>query len=300
MKSRSLAALATASLTVLALSACGSSTLGGDTGPSAGAPVPAVSANPALVAKLPDDIRSAQKIVVGTDASYAPNQFLDPDGKTVIGEEVDLFNAVAAKFGVTAEWQPSSFDTIITGVQGNKYDVGVSSFTINPKRMEQVTMVSYFNAGTQWATAAGNPGQVDPDNPCGKTIAVQTGTVQDEEDLPQRQQQCGDNRINVLQFDGQDQATAAVVSGRADAMLADSPVVAYAVKQSEGRLAALGPIYAAAPYGFVLSKDQTEFAQAMTEALAELKADGTYEQILEKWGTQDGAIDTFEVNPSVG
>lgn len=300
MKSRRLALMATVSIAALAFTACGSSTLTGSSAPSGAASVPAVSANPELAAKLPENIKSAKKIVVGTDASYAPNQFLDTDGKTVIGEEVDLFNAVAAKFGVTAEWQPSSFDTIITGVQGKKYDVGVSSFTINAKRMEQVTMVSYFNAGTQWATAEGNPKQVDPDNACGKTIAVQTGTVQDEEDLPVRQEKCGDNKINVLQFEGQDQATAAVVSGRADAMLADSPVVAYAVKQSAGKLAPVGEIYDAAPYGFVLPKEQEEFAKAMAEALQELKADGTYEKILEKWGTQEGAIDTFEANPALG
>lgn len=300
MKSRSLALAASLSVATLVLSACGSTSLGGSSAPSASAPVPSVVADPALVAKLPANIASAKKIVVGTDASYAPNEFLDTDGKTVIGADVDMFNAVAAKFGVTVEWQPSSFDTIITGVQGKKYDVGVSSFTINPKRMEQVTMVSYFNAGTQWATATGNPKAIDPENACGKTIAVQTGTVQDEDDLPARQAKCGDNKINILQFEGQDQATAAVVSGRADAMLADSPIVAYAVKQSGGKLEALGGIYDAAPYGFVLPKDQADFGAAVAEALTQLKADGTYEKVLEKWGTEKGAIDDFKVNPTVG
>lgn len=196
--------------------------------------------------------------------------------------------------------RPSSFDTIITGVQGKKYDAGVSSFTINSKRMEQVTMVSYLNAGTQWATAKDNPKGIDPENACGMTIAVQTGTVQDEDDLPVRQEKCGDNKINVLQFEGQDQVTAAVVSGRADAMLADSPIVAYAVKQSGDKLETLGDIYDAAPYGFVLPKDQAEFGEAIVEALDQLKDDGTYDKVLEKWGTEQGAIDDFEVNPNVG
>lgn len=300
MKSRSLTMFACASLAALALSACGSNSLGTSGAPAGGAPAPSVEANAELAAKLPENIKNAKKIVVGTDASYAPNEFLDTDGKTVIGADVDMFNAVAAKFGVTAEWQPSSFDTIITGVQGKKYDAGVSSFSINSRRLEQVHMVSYFNAGTQWATATGNPKAIDPENACGMTIAVQTGTVQDEDDLPARQAKCGANRINILQFEGQDQATAAVVSGRADAMLADSPIVAYAVKQSGDKLEPLGTIYDAAPYGFVLPKDQTEFAGAIAEALKELKADGTYDEILKKWGTEQGAIDTFEVDPAVG
>ncbi len=65
-----------------------------------------------------------------------------------------------------------------------------------------------------------------------------------------------------------------MVSGKADAMLADSPVVAYAVKQSGGKLEALGDIYDAAPYGYVLPKDETEFGEAIVEALKQLETGG--------------------------
>lgn len=304
MKSRRLAVAACVSVAALTFTACGSNSLGTSGTPGGNGspePIPTVTANPDLNAKVPENIRAANRIVVGTDASYAPNEFLDPDGRTVVGADVDLFNAVAAKLGVpNVDWQPSTFDTIITGVQGKKYDAGVSSFTINPRRLEQVHMVSYFNAGTQWATAAGNPKGVDPENPCGKTIAVQTGTIQDEDDLPARQERCAQTPMTILQFEGQDQVTAAVVSGRADAMLADSPIVAYAVKQSEGKLSALGDVYDAAPYGIVVPKDQTEFAGAIAEALTELESEGTYEAILKKWGTEQGAVDRFEVDPNVG
>ena len=307
MRTRSLATTAALATLTLTMAACGSTSLSGGSGGSGGAgggATPAggsqapVQVDQALVAKLPEKIKTSKKIVVGTDATYAPNEFLDADGKTVVGADIDVLNTVAARFGVTVEYQPAGFDTIITGVQGKKYDLGISSFTITDKRLEQVNMVSYFNAGTQWATAQGNPKQVDPENACGKTVAVQTGTTQDEDDLPKRQEKCGANKINVLQFDGQDQATAAVVSGRADAMLADSPVVAYAAKQSQGKLAPLGEIYDAAPYGIVVPKDQTEFANAIAEALTKAKADGSYERALQKWGTEKGAIGTFQVNPA--
>ena len=239
----------------------------------------------------------ASVIKVGTDASYAPSEFLAGDGKTVQGFDVDVFNAVAAKLGVKAEFQPADFASIITGVQGGKYDIGISSFTINDERKQQVTMVSYFSAGTQWATAAGNPEGVDADNACGKTVAVQTDTVQDTEDLPVRQEKCGDEPIKILKFDKQDQATAAVVTGRADAMLADSPVVAYAVQQSAGKLATLGDIYEAAPYGYVVPKEETGFADALASALQAVEEDGSYAAALQKWGVEQGAITDFAVNP---
>jgi len=286
---------------VLAAAGCGSNSLeGGSTSAPTSAPSSAPSSGgPDLSGSLPPKVKSAGKIVVGVDASYPPNEFLQ-GGKTVVGMDVDLFNAVAQKFGVTVEWQPAGFDTIITGVQGGKYDVGVSSFTINDKRKQQVNMVSYFNAGTLWATAKGNPKGVNPDDACGKTVAVQKGTTQLEDDIPKRQAKCkadGKPEIKLVVREKQDQATADLVGGKADAMLADSPVVLYALKQTNGQLEQVGQIYDAAPYGYVIPKAQTAFAQAITEALKALNTEGTYKSTLAKWNNDSGAITDFAVNP---
>ncbi len=104
----------------------------------------------------------------------------------------------------------------------------MSSFTINADRLKQVNMVSYFSAGTLWATQKGNPAGVSLDEPCGKKIAVQKGTVQ-VDDITARDKKCtdaGKPKITIDQYQGQDQATTAVVTGKDDAMLADSPVTA--------------------------------------------------------------------------
>jgi polar amino acid transport system substrate-binding protein len=101
----------------------------------------------------------------------------------------------------------------------------------------------------------------------------------------------------VLVYDKQDAATAAVASGKADAMLADSPVVAYAVQQSKGKLASVGDIYDAAPYGYVLRKDEAGLAKAIVAALKALDASGDYKKVLDTWGVGDGAISDFAINP---
>jgi polar amino acid transport system substrate-binding protein len=282
----------------LVAAGCGddNDTGGGTTETTAAAP----TVDEALAAKVPDEIKSDGKILIGTDPTYAPNEYLDTDGKTVIGWDIDLFNAVAAKLGLETEWQPSKFADIIPGVQSGKYEAGVSSFTINDERKQQVNMTSYFNAGTQWGTKKGNPTGIQPDNACGKKVAVQTATVQETEDLPQRNKDCesgGNPKITIDSYQDQGQATAAVVSGKDDAMLADSPIVAYAVKQTNGQLELLGDIYDAAPYGYVIEKEQTEFAQAIADAVQALITDGTYKTILDKWGVQGGAIDNPAVNP---
>jgi polar amino acid transport system substrate-binding protein len=283
--------IVSAAIASLLFSACGSNTLSG--GDASAAPTTSVSADADLNAKLPEKIRSAGKIMIGTDASYAPNQFTE--GDEIVGSEVDLFTAVAKKLGVEAEFQNAPFASIIPGVTSAKYDMGVSSFTINDERLQQVLMVSYFNAGTQWATQTGNPKGVDPENPCGKIIAVQKATVQDLDDLPARQKKCGSNPMTIQQYTGQDTATAAVATGKADAMLADSPVTAYAVSKSGGKLELLGEVYDAAPYGVVVAKDNQQLADAVAEALTAMKADGSYQEVLKAWGTEGGAIDTFEV-----
>ena len=80
-------------------------------------------------------------------------------------------------------------------------------------------------------------------------------------------------------------------------MLADSPISLYAVKQTNGALEQLGEIYDAAPYGYVIPKAQTEFANAVVEALKASAADGSYKAALAKWGNESGAITDFAVNP---
>ena len=296
-----LAALAVGSL---ALAACGSNSLSSDSSGSGGAATtaastPSITVDSALAAKVPDKIKTAGTITIGTDATYAPNEFLDADGKTVKGMDVDLFNAVAATLGLKTQWQPTGFDSIILNVTGGKSDVGVSSFSVTPERTKQVNMVTYFTAGTQWVSQKGNPKKVDPENACGLSIGVQKATTQ-LDDLTARSKKCtdaGKPAISLVIQEGQDQVTADLVGGRTVAMAADSPVALYAVKQTGDQLEALGDVYDSAPYGIVVAKDQREFAEAIQGALKSLSDSGAYKQILSTWGVESGAITDFAVKP---
>ena len=293
--------------TALALTGCGgtaseSGTDGGSAADATSTPLPSVSADQALADRVPESIAEDGIIAVGSDTTYAPAEFIAEDGTTIVGFDVDLFTLVAQKLGLEARFESAPFDSIIAGVGSQKYETGVSSFTINPERLAQATMVSYFNAGTQWSTKAGNPQGVDPDDACGKRIAVQKATVQ-VDDITARSAQCeadGKPAITIDQYEGQDEATAAVVSGKDDAGLADLPVMVYAVQQTNGQLEVLGEPYGNAPYGYVVAKDQAEFAQVLADAVQALIADGSYQEVLQKWGVEGGAIDTPTVNPAVG
>ena len=300
--SRRLALLATAPVLALALAGCGgSSSTSSPSSAGGGSSRPAahVTKDAALAAKVPSAIASDGTITVGTDATYAPNEFLDQDGKTVIGFEIDLFDAVAAKLGLKPSYVPTPFGSIIPGISSGKYEIGVSSFTINSDREKQTNMVSYFSAGTLWGTKRGNPAHVDPNDACGAKVAVQKATVQ-ADDVTARSKTCtsaGKTAIQIDQYQGQDQATAAVVSGKDQAMLADSSVVAYATIQTHGLLQILGKVYDSAPYGMVVAKKDTAFAGAVRDAVAALIADGTYKKVLDSWHVGFGAIGKPQVNP---
>jgi polar amino acid transport system substrate-binding protein len=263
--------------------------------------VPAVTKDDALAAKVPQSIASDGKIVFGTDASYAPNEFTAPDGTTIIGMDVDLGTAVAQKLGLQAEFQNSAFSGIIPGIQAGKYELGMSSFSVSAERLQTVDMVSYFVAGTSIAVRSGNPDNINADDLCGKNVGVQAATVQ-VDDLAARNQKCaaaGKPAINVTELQAQTDVTLALTANRVVAMLADSPVVDYAVKTTEGSLQTIGQPYDTAPYGIVVNKGQTDYAAAVQGALQSLIDDGTYKAILDKYGVAAGAIPKSEVDPTV-
>lgn len=285
----------------MALTACGGDSGSSSSSPAPSGSAPAVTADDALAAKVPAAVKDSGTLLFGTDASYAPSEFLAEDGKTITGFDVDLGNAIAAKLGLQGKWENASFDSLIVGVENGKFNASMSSFTVNPEREKQVNMITYFNAGTAWAVQTGNPSGISADDACGKTVAVQKATVQ-VDDIEARNADCksaGKPEISIQQYGLQSEATTAVVSGKADAMLADSPVVAYAIQQS-GKLEQLGDVYDAAPYGIAVPKDETDFASAIQGAVDALIQDGTYGAILDQWGVSNGAIESSEVNPSTG
>jgi polar amino acid transport system substrate-binding protein len=286
--------------------ACGAGGSGsGGTQPSssaaAAAEVPTETKDANLAALVPAAISADGKIVVGQDQSYAPNEFVDSSGK-VVGFDVDLGTAIAQKLGLTAEYQNAAFSGILAGVGSGQYELAMSSFTINAERLQTVDMVSYYSAGTSMAVPKGNPDKISLDDLCGKNVAVQQGTVQ-VDDLTKRSGDCtkaGKPAINMQQFQAQTDVNLQVQTKRSQAMLADSPVIDYAVKQTDGAVEVVGEPYDSAPYGIALKKGQGSYGQAIQGAVQAIIDDGTYAKILAKWGLNTaGAVKKAELNPAV-
>lgn len=281
---------------VLALSGCSSST---DSGTESKATTAAKAAKVDDIANMvPEDIKSSGKLIVGVNIPYTPNEFKDEDGK-IVGFDVDLMNAIASTLGLTLDIREADFAKIIPSIQAGTFNAGMSSFTDSKEREQSVDFVTYFSAGSMWAQRAG--AGIDPDNACGKKVAVQSTTTQETVELPARSKKCtdaGKPAIDIIKFDGQDAATNAVALGQADAMSADSPVTLYAIKQSNGKLEAAGATFDSAPYGWPVKKGSA-LAAALQKALEHLIETGDYKTIATNWGVEQGMIDKPVINGAV-
>jgi polar amino acid transport system substrate-binding protein len=285
----------------LLLAGCGSSGLStSSSGGAAGTPTPTAAVAQkvdAIANAVPAAIKSKGTLVVAADASYAPNEFIGPDGTTVDGMDADLGKALATVMGLQAQVQNITFDSIIPGLAGGKYDLGMSSFTDTKAREATVDFVTYFSAGTSFFIKQGGPTINTLDDLCGHNVSVEKGTTQ-ADDATAQSKKCtdaGKGAVTVLVFPDQNQTNLALQSGRADVSMSDSPVAAYQVKQSNGQFQLSGQPYGTAPYGIAIPKGNG-MSQVVLDALKELMKDGVYQSILTKWGIQAGAINNPGIN----
>jgi polar amino acid transport system substrate-binding protein len=291
-------------LTVLVLAGCGSSTSSTSSTTTASTSTTAKSTGvvASIAAQVPAAIKSKGTLNIATEAQYAPNEFVASDGHTIIGMDPDLMKALGEVMGLKVDMINANFETIIPGLAAGRYDLGASSFTDTKEREKTVDFVDYFSAGISfYAKTSANPGVTELADLCGKTTAVEKGTVEQEEAEAQSKK-CtkeGKKSVTVLSFPGQNAVNLAVSSGRAELGMADSPVVAYQIKQSNGQFKLIGKSYEFAPYGIAIPKT-SGMTTPILAALKELIANGTYLKILEKWGIQAGAISNPKINGAIG
>jgi polar amino acid transport system substrate-binding protein len=283
---------------VIVLAACGSSSNNTSSTSSTSAAAPASTKDAKIAAEVPPSIKSTGTLSVAADASYPPNEFIGPNGKTVVGMDPDLAKALAGVMGLKANVQNQTFDSIIPGLAAKKYDLGASSFTDTKERQKTVDFVTYFSAGTSfYEKAQGGPKINGLADICGHKVAVEKGTTQ-ADDATAQGKKCtaaGKPGVSVLVFPDQNGANLALSSGRADVGMADSPVAAYQVKQANGQFKLVGTDYGTAPYGIAIPKG-SGMDKPVLDALQKLMADGTYTKILDKWGIQKGAIHNPTIN----
>jgi len=254
--------------------------------PAAGTPAGSPGA---AVPELEDGV-----LQVGSDIAYAPIEFFEEGTQNPKGLDIDLANALAEELGVTTEFVNTGFDGIIGALNASRFDILMSAMTVTDERSQEIDFVPYFIAGTDILVKAGNPKNIAGiEDLSGLTAAVQIATIQVDQleaanaDL----KAAGKPEITVLTFDQNPLAVEQLRTGRADAVLADSPVAANDARLSDGELESVGLTIPPEPYGIGVRKESTALKAAIESALQATIASGKYKEILETWSLTGGAIE---------
>ncbi|MFJ4342133.1 ABC transporter substrate-binding protein [Streptomyces sp. NPDC088915] len=287
------------------MTACGDQTEGGSAEGTSSSQKPASTAP--LFSKLPADIQKSGVIKVGTDASYAPMEFTE--GGKIVGVDPDVAQALSKQLGVKLEFVSGTFDGLITSIYSGRQDLIMSSMTDNKKRQEGlddsgkkigkgIDFVDYFSSGVSLLVKKGNPQGINSlDDLCGKTVAVQRGTIY-EDTFKAQATKCGDKKLTIQAFDTDAEAQTRVKAGGAVADLNDYPVAAYIAKTSGGGndFEVVGSQSDVGLFGIGVSKDKPQLRDAVKEALDAIIKDGSYAEVLKKWDVEDSAVTSATVN----
>jgi polar amino acid transport system substrate-binding protein len=264
-----------------------------------------VPKNAEAAAKVPDDVRAKGTLVIAEDPSYAPDEFTLPGSSQVVGMDIDLGRAIGQVLGLKVTFANTTFDGIVPGLGAHRYDLGMSSLTDTAKREKVVDFVTYFKAGTSIVVQKCNPKHIDSFlDLCGKKVGAENGTIQIDQlrkeqadgSIVAKCRQKGKQPPVAKGYPQQTGAASALASSRIDAYIADSPVVAYALKQTTGAFQKAGSVKGVAPYGIAVPKHSGTMKNAVAGAVRTLMKDGTYLKILKNWGLTDGKIDRVRIN----
>lgn len=286
-------------LPLLAFAGCGSS--GNDSASTAegkSADVAHIATDPSVAALVPQAIRARGTVTVGTDPTYPPMEFIAGDGKTLIGVDIELAHALTQVMGLEVKVEGGGFDGLIPGLSAGKYDIGMSSFGDTKEREKVLDFVDYLSAGSGFYTLADGGLEIKSfAELCGHSVAVQQGTVQ-QQDLTKQDAKCkqaGEAGVDILTLPDQNAANIAVASGRAELSVCGEEVADYAVLQSHGEFKRTGPRYGVTLFGIAVTRE-SGLAKPILAALRVLMSDGVYQQILKSWKMTAAAIDHPKIN----
>lgn len=278
------------SIALVALSACGG-------GAAPGAGITSATPDAGLAGSLGSAVAQSGTLLIATDASEAPDEFIAADGHTIVGMEADLATALAQVLGLKAQLVNTLFARIVQGVASHRYDLGISSMAVTAERRQSADFVAYFRAGLSvFVNATNGPHIASLSDLCGHRVAVESQT---DELLQVRMQDdsCrakGRQGVTVDPHPDEYTATLALTSGHDDACVAPYPVAAYQVQQWGGQLV-LSTTSFSGVYGIVLPKGSA-LEPAVVRAMNDLISSGLYAQILGRWGLQAGAVTTSAAN----
>lgn len=251
-----------------------------------------------LTATLPDAVRVAGKLNFAISLAYPPMEYNDAGSTELKGFDIDLAKAVAERLGLTAEFQNVEFPQLIPQVVTGRSDMIITAFSDKVERQTQLDFIDYFKTGNVFYSSTDHQSEIKTEaDLCGKTVAVATGTswVTWAEELGKSICPPG-KLITAIQIPTQAEHIMQIRQGRAQASVIGLEGLLDLIKQQPGKFYQIGGIGDVNYYGIAFAKANGELRDAVRATLDSLKADGTYTQILDRYGLKEAGVEEFKIN----
>jgi polar amino acid transport system substrate-binding protein len=241
------------------------------------------------------------EIRILTNPIYPPMEFVNPDTGTIDGFDVDLANAIAKKLNLTTVFVTSAFQELQSGLQTGRADMIISGMSDNVKRQASMDFVDYITSGPILFTTKGNAGQYKQTvDLCGKTVAGSRSTSFGDNVRDWSAANCEAKGKPAIKFEGTADSNAArmgMKQGRYDAVVQGIETIAYQMKLEPDTFILVGdPLLSNDTFGIGFKKDNTALRDAVATAFDEVIKDGTYAEILKKWGLVHNAVPKAVIN----
>jgi len=264
----------------------------------AGAIVIALAAT-ACAATPTDDTATDDTITVvaAADPSLSPYNFIGEDGSTWEGINVDLAAALSDELGKTVKFESAGFDTIIPGLVSGRYDMALTGMFDTLERQETVDFVDYLAAKNNFLTKSDFRDVESMDDLCGLTVGIPGGALEASllADASTACVDAGDTEITISEFADLDATILALISGRIDVTPNDSAANAYVLSANTDTLKVSGGYLNEGYFAAAFPKD-SELLTEVEDAFTAIIADGTYAEVLDKWGIADRGLDAPIIN----
>ncbi|MCX7780886.1 MAG: basic amino acid ABC transporter substrate-binding protein [Negativicutes bacterium] len=221
---------------------------------------------------------TAKVLKVGAETTFPPFEFQDEKTKEYTGFDIDLMKAIAKQMGYEMQIQSMGFDALIPALEAGQIDVIASAMTITEERAKKVTFSKpYYKSGLSIVVKSDNNTIKTFKDLEGKRIAVQIGTTGADEAKKIKD-------AKVREYNSTSEAFLELKAGGVDAVVNDLPVNQYYLAQGGAKDAkAVGEILNAEEYGIAIAKKNKDLADKVNNALEEIKKNGEYDKIHEKW-----------------
>ncbi len=221
-----------------------------------------------------------KKIVVATDATWPPMEYIDEQTKEIVGFDIDLMKEIAKAAGFEVEFKNTAWDGIFAGLAAGKYDAVMSSVTITEERKKEMDFSKpYINAGQVLIVRQETQGVETLRDMVGKKVGAQIGTTGAFEVEKVE-------GVELKTYDEIGLAFEDLVNGRIDGVVADTPVAANFALQNptyKGKLKIVGEPFTEEYYGIAVQKGNKELLDMINKGLDEVLGTPTYDALVKKW-----------------